>query len=438
MTEDYLLIDYGVSYTPTTADLRRTRVPFDEVEGLSGANATAVAGALEDYYTTEGSANPIVNDPDLEDILSGLFVQTDAALYSSVLRNWAGGQHGQVMRAALNMADPYHTALSEHLNDGRSGGAEPSTVTLRDRNGNGGYGAGSGAGQSAGDEKGTFWGRAIGRWVDRDGDENASGYDESMGGVVLGFDYQVSDNFLLGIGAMYLKNNIDFDEYDDEADIERWLIGGYGSYTQDNFYLDASFSYASDDYEVSRTVVYGDTSCLSFDCATTAEAEYDGDLFQTYGEFGWALATGNGNTLITPFAGISYVSLKTDEFTETGAGDLNLIVEDTKAKSVQTKLGARVTWTSTSESGTVWIPEIRAEWRHEFKDNPVEFDAALSGAPNANFTAIGSRFHGDFAVIGAGVTAVFGSGASAYLDYQLDVGSWGTGHTIMGGAQFNF
>lgn len=431
---DTLLLDFAAVIGEQDVTIVWERTPFDGVPGLT-INASSVAGALEAGYDPLRPSS--TNDPELNDILAGLFTLTNGATYDRVLNSWSGSEHAQVMRAAANLSEPYHMAISEHLNDiRRSSAPDGQVVMLRPKGSSNSIAPASAAGASGAEESGiAFWGRAYGRWADTRGDIEADGYEEETFGAVLGADFHLGPNVVLGVVGGYGDDSIDFDD-GDEAKIKRWSIGGYVSATMDRFYIDGSLTYASDSYKVDRTIVYGDTSCLAFNCTDGASSKYDGDGWLAHAELGYVFTLGEGASL-QPFAGLNYSTVSLDPFSEAGGGDLGLDVLAGKGKSLQSRLGARLTgeWGSGS---TKWVPELRVEWRHEFEDQPAWIGASLNGLSGNPFTTIGSEVTEDLAVIGAGVTAIMGNGVGVFFDYQAAFGSGYNSHIIQGGVRVKF
>jgi outer membrane autotransporter protein len=429
---DTLLIDFSTKVNPTDVVVSWERNAFDEVDGLSD-NAKSVGGAIEAGY--DPNRTPSKNAIELNDQLGGLFTLTDPELYDRVLNSWSGSEHAQVMRSATNLSEPYLMALSEHLNDNRMGIKEQQRVVMVP-NGSGQLAPASSVGQSAAEEAGfAIWARGFGRWADTRGDANADGFDEDTYGAVLGADFRLSPSILLGIAGSYIENDIDFDD-GDTGKITRWSIGGYASAQFDAFYLDGSFTYASDDYKVNRTIITGGMANPLYNGSAPVTSEYDGDGWIAHAEagFNWML----GDTAkLQPFAGINYTSIDTDPFSETGGGDLGLDVLDGTGKSLQSRLGARLTgqWGS---GDVLWVPELRGEWRHEFKDNPAWIQASLAALPDEPFTTVGSRVSRDMAVVGAGISAQFRGGWGLYVDYQGAFASGYTSHVAQGGVRVKF
>jgi outer membrane autotransporter protein len=431
---DTLLLDFSTEVNPSDVTVTWNRNAFDEVDGL-GDNSGAVAGALEDGY--DPTRPPSGNTPELNDQIGGLFTLTDPVLYDRVLNSWSGSEHAQVMRAATNLSEPYLMALTEHLNDNRNTGfKQQRVVMLRPDGSSNSIAPASSVGQSGAEESGiAFWGRGFGRWTDVRGDINADGYEEDTYGAVLGMDFRVAPTVLLGVVGSYIDNDIDFDD-GDFGSIRRWSVGGYASAQFDAIYLDGSFTYAKDKYRVDRTIITGGVANPLYDGSVGASSRYKGDGWIAHAETGlnWDLGE---NAKLQPFAGINYTSLDSDGVTETGAGDLGLNVLDGTGKSLQSRLGARLSgeWGS---GDVVWVPELRGEWRHEFKDNPAWIDASLIGLPSQPFRTVGSRVSRDLAVVGAGISAQFAGGWGLYVDYQGAFASGYKSHIAQAGVRVKF
>ncbi|MBI1181036.1 MAG: autotransporter domain-containing protein [Alphaproteobacteria bacterium] len=433
-TGDTLLLDFSTEVNDSSVVVSWNRNAFDSVDGLSD-NAKSVGGALEAGY--DPGRTPSGNAIELNDQLAGLFTLTDASQYNSILNSWSGSEHAQVMRAAANLSEPYLMALSEHLNDNRNTGTvEQPVVMLQPKGSSASIAPASAAGQSGAEQSGlAFWARAMGNWTKVNGDANADGYNGDTYGAVLGMDFRASPNILLGIAGSYLDDSIDFKD-GDTAGIHRWSIGAYGSAQFDQVYLDGSFTYGKDHYKVDRTIITGGTGDLSYSGLEGVSSKYSGDVWMAHAEVGYNWELGD-NAKLQPFAGLNYTSVDTGGFTETGGGDLALIGTDGTGKSFQSRVGARLSgqWGS---GDVTWIPELRAEWRHEFKDNPAWIQASLVGLPNQSFTTVGSQVSKDLAVIGAGITAQFKGGWGLYFDYQGAFASGYTSHTAQGGVRVKF
>ncbi|MEN3953516.1 autotransporter domain-containing protein [Iodidimonas sp. SYSU 1G8] len=431
---DTLLLDFTTEVNPSDVTVTWNRNAFDEVDGLSD-NSASVAGALEDGY--DPTRPPSGNTPELNDQIGGLFTLTDPVLYDRVLNSWSGAEHAQVMRAATNLSEPYLMALTEHLNDNRNTGfKQQRVVMLRPDGSSNSIAPASSVGQSGAEESGiAFWGRGFGRWTDVRGDLNAGGYEEDTYGAVLGMDFRVAPTVLLGVLGSYIDNDIDFDD-GDFGSIRRWSVGGYASAQFDAFYLDGSFTYAKDKYRVDRTIITGGIANPLYDGTVGASSRYKGDGWIAHAETGFNWDLGESAKL-QPFAGINYTSLDSDGVTETGAGDLGLNVLDGTGKSLQSRLGARLSgeWGS---GDVVWVPELRGEWRHEFKDNPAWIEASLIGLPGQPFQTVGSKISRDLAVIGAGISAQFAGGWGLYVDYQGAFASGYKSHIAQAGVRVKF
>ena len=86
----------------------------------------------------------------------------------------------------------------------------------------------------------------------------------------------------------------------------------------------------------------------------------------------------SGRNIITPIVSLQYVYLDLDDYIETGAGGLNLAVEDEHYDIIRSGLGVKIARPTTRVNGT-WIPQVHAMWLHEFAGEEVETTATFTG-----------------------------------------------------------
>ena len=117
---------------------------------------------------------------------------------------------------------------------------------------------------------------------------------------------------------------------------------------------------------------------------------------------------------------MSYTRLEIDKFTERGAQGLNLNVDDLNVESLESVLGGRLAYAWSHTFG-VLIPQFRAEWHHEFKENSNVLKTSFANDPNnpANSTSLlNDNPDRDFAVIGVGLSGVFRGGVQVYSAFE--------------------
>jgi outer membrane autotransporter protein len=128
-----------------------------------------------------------------------------------------------------------------------------------------------------------------------------------------------------------------------------------------------------------------------------------------------------------------------DGFRETGAGGLNLAMEDFDATSVTTTLGGKISRVINTD-WAVLVPQLRFEWEHEYDNDATRLLARFAADPTR--TAFGIETDDpdrDYFRLGLGVSAVFPYGWSGFVNYNtvLDKQDW-TDHLIDVGARWEF
>ncbi|MBW3541919.1 MAG: autotransporter outer membrane beta-barrel domain-containing protein [Planctomycetes bacterium] len=261
---------------------------------------------------------------------------------------------------------------------------------------------------------------------DIDGDGNAAGLDYNVGGALFGVEALLDRCTTVGLLAGYAHIDTSTDSRSDEADIDSYQVGAYARHACGNHYLLGLAAYGYDDIESSRRIAFGGI-------ARTASAEFHGHQAMAYLEGGLTLNA--RSVLVQPLAGVQYVHLYQNDFTESGAGALDLSVDSTDADSLRPFIGARVSRPFYTSSCVLVVPEVRAQWMREVLEDNQVVRSALVGAPANSFSARGVDLGRNFGLFGGGVTAWLNSGLSVFADYDLQAGENQTAHAGSGGVQ---
>lgn len=266
------------------------------------------------------------------------------------------------------------------------------------------------------------WGRAVGVWGDTDGEVGAGipGTDFSLGGGIVGIDHVFTTTLLAGLAAQWTTTDVDFDGRRDNADVDSFEIGAYGSWGDTRLYLNANVSYIWHDFEIRR-----------FDGALFANGNYDGATFSAYAEGGKIFETESGFR-IQPIVALSYSHLETDAYSETGTATL-LNVFGADFDSLKGMAGGRFAYPFQMASGRKWVPEARLVWSHEFMDDHASHLVDVQGGPVITSLVSGETFSRDTLIAGAGLTVPVSDDATAFVDYDAGLNSDVTTHTVSAG-----
>ena len=133
--------------------------------------------------------------------------------------------------------------------------------------------------------------------------------------------------------------------------------------------------------------------------------------------------------VFTPLASVQFTRLDIDGYTETGAGGINLAVDDDEINFLQTGLGGRITFPTRTAGGTRVIPEIRALWLFDILGEEQSSVARFTGGGTA-FTSNGPdpAQHGAQTGVGLRVSDP-GSNVSLSVNYDAEYRQDFLGHS---------
>lgn len=248
------------------------------------------------------------------------------------------------------------------------------------------------------------WGQGYGAWGKTDGDGNAARLKRSTGGFLLGADAAVFDNLRFGVVAGYSRSDFDVASRFSSGESDNYHLGLYGGGQWGALNLRAGASYSWHDVETRRTVA-------SAFLGSTPRASYDAATAQIFGEAGYRIDL--GSVAFEPFAGLAYVNLHTDGFSETGATTALTAQGDDTGVGYST-LGLRAS-TRFDLHGMDMTLRGGLAWRHAFGD--VDPSTTLAFAGSSAFTIAGLPIARDAAMVEAGLDVAVGRSATLGLSY---------------------
>lgn len=261
-------------------------------------------------------------------------------------------------------------------------------------------------------------------WGDREAREGAAAFRYRGSLVALGADYRVAPGLIVGAAVGYGFGESSLDGGNAEA--RSWKLSAYAGYHADGFYADADLGYSIDRYpEIRRDTGFAFTP--------QARGDTRGNTWSAGATVGYDAPVG-GLTL-GPFAGARYARVRTDGFTETGAGSLNLAIDGTRATSLIGSLGVRLGGVFTADTATV-APHVRLAWEHEFSRDARRVTARLGGGFLTTEPGVGAR---DALVAGVGVRVKMSDRLSLVADYAGTLArADGRDHSLLGKVEVKF
>jgi uncharacterized protein YhjY with autotransporter beta-barrel domain len=256
------------------------------------------------------------------------------------------------------------------------------------------------------------------------GDEQ--GFDFHTAGFTLGSDYRVTNNFILGGAVGYLSagSKVDHDAADLSA--QGFTLSAFATYYLGKmFWLDGIFTYGWNWYDTERQTTAG-----------TVRGSPDGTQLAVSASTGADFAF--GRLTVGPYGRLDYVRIEVDSFREQGDSTQTLNVGSQEVTSLTTALGAQASYAFSTPYG-VLLPIVRAEWQHEFEDDPTSVVGSLTSDPTSTFTVVTTVPDRDYFRLGIGLSATFRRGVSAFLYSDAVVGRDSfTNYGFTGGIRLEF
>jgi outer membrane autotransporter protein len=257
------------------------------------------------------------------------------------------------------------------------------------------------------------WVMATGEFSNARG-TSAPNYRNSAGGFLVGADYRLSENFSTGLFAGYQFNYAKYNGGGSNQGNSA-LFGLYGTYkNEDGYYADTVIGGGYTGFQTRRPIKFSTIN-------RTARANPNA------GQFNAAINLGKDWTIekfvVGPLLGLQYTYAGTPGFTEQGAESLDLAVGSQNTSSLRSSLGGRVAYLWDVADGIKLIPEIRAQWMHEFLNDGAAINSSLDGGSGASFGYATAEDYRDSIFGGVGVTAKFGERWSGSLFYNVNFGS---------------
>ncbi len=237
-------------------------------------------------------------------------------------------------------------------------------------------------GFSSGNEqrrRGSIWGEVFGGYVSQDERLDEEGYTSTLGGAVFGGDGVIRGSSIdttVGLAVSYANANVKGDSMASQnTDINSYQVTLYNNIVASNgmgLFSESSVTAGYNQYESSRNITVGAISEM-------ANADYNGTQFSAKTGLGYNFKFAN-KLFLSPNVSIKYSSLTLEDYTETGAGDYGLEVENEIFDTVSTDLGLRVMGQiDTGSSNYDIFPQVNLSWTRNLDTDGREVETSFIG-----------------------------------------------------------
>uniref|UniRef100_UPI0035C6D8AD autotransporter outer membrane beta-barrel domain-containing protein n=1 Tax=Serratia quinivorans TaxID=137545 RepID=UPI0035C6D8AD len=271
---NYLFLGTGLTYQPNQVTLNVGRNDTSFASVAATQNERAVAAAADAL----AAGNPVY-----ESILNA--GSTGEA--RQAFRQLSGQIHADIASAQVNDSRYLRDALNGRLRQAEGLATSPDIKA---------------------DDDGGAWAQLLGAWDHASGDANATGYQASTYGVLVGLDSALADEWRLGVATGYTRTSLD-GGYGSNADSDNYHLAVYGGKQFGELALRAGGGYTWHRFDTSRSVNYG----MQSDRET---AKYSARTEQVFAEAGYSVKADWVN--LEPFANLAYINFQNNGISEDG------------------------------------------------------------------------------------------------------------------------
>ncbi|AVU37564.1 MULTISPECIES: autotransporter serine protease [Serratia] len=367
---NYLFLGTGLSYQPTgvTLSVGRNGTSFASV--AQTPNERAVAAAAEAL----AAGNPVYES---------LLGSGTAGEARQAFRQLSGQIHADIASTLVNDSRYLREALNGRLRQAE--GLASSSAIKADEDG--------------------AWAQLLGAWDHASGDANATGYQASTYGVLVGLDSAAAADWRLGVATGYTRTSL-HGGYGSKADSDNYHLAAYGDKQFGALALRGGASYTWHRIDTKRSVNYG----MQSDRDT---AKYSARTEQLFAEAGYSV---QGEWLnLEPFVNLAYVNFENNGIGESGgAAALRGDKQHTDATVSTLGLRADTEWQVTP--GTTVALRSELGWQHQYGGLERGTGLRFNGG-NAPFVVDSVPVSRDGMVLKAGAEVAVNENATLSLSY---------------------
>ncbi|QDL35674.1 autotransporter serine protease [Serratia liquefaciens] len=367
---NYLFLGTGLSYQPTgvTLSVERNGTSFASV--AQTPNERAVAAAADAL----AAGNPVYES---------LLNSGTAGEARQAFRQLSGKIHADIASALVNDSRYLREALNGRLRQAE-GLASSSAIKA---------------------DEGGAWAQLLGAWDHASGDANATGYQASTYGVLVGLDSAAADDWRLGGATGYTRTSL-HGGYGAKADSDNYHLAAYGDKQFGALALRGGAGYTWHRIDTKRSVNYG----MQSDRDT---AKYSARTEQLFAEAGYSV---QGEWLnLEPFVNLAYVNFENNGIAESG-GAAALRGDKQHTDATVSTLGLRADTEWQVSAGTTVALRSELGWQHQYSGLERGTGLRFNGG-NAPFVVDSVPVSRDGMVLKAGAEVAVNENATLSLGY---------------------
>jgi len=413
---DQNLIHYGEGTGSASVELKKNTLfsailtpAADDVDNgfIEPNNEQSTAKAIVDLCFSDSSA-----------INCNTLIQATPEQQESIIKQITPEELNAVGSSSVATSKASGVAVTTRMNALR-GGAMIST--------------GGGAGDDSLAENTGVFVNAQGGFGDKQNTRYESGYQFKNGGIILGTDYLLTPDLVLGVMFNYTNTENQFLNQSGDLSSNGYTGTLYSSYYWDNIYIDTTVGIGYSSFDMTRHLNYSTTGG---NYSATAKGNTGAMQYMTSINAGYQYHY--KGLSITPSIGLNYANTQVDNFQETGANTWNVAYQSQEIESLTTTIGTQIAYAIQTD-WAILTPQLQGEWVHEFSYDAQQQQVTFVNDPNSAFTIWSDNPDRDYFKLGVNMAAQFTHSWSGFFAYNTLLGrNYVSNHSISAGIRLAF
>ena len=257
-------------------------------------------------------------------------------------------------------------------------------------------------------------------------------YDFDIDGLTAGVDYRWSDRFVIGAALGYTRQDTVLAGGEGKVDTQGLSLSAYSTwYSPREWYLDTVLTLGWNRYDHERRIAYILPGSV---VNQLAEADSDGTDIGATVTFGrdWQKQAWTYGV----YGRLAYNRLQFDAFEEEVDASLNgsglaLRIDSRSVTGLSSTFGGKLAYAHSASWG-VLVPQLEAEWQHDFRGDAEAFRGFFVDDPTQTpILVLGDDLDSDFFRVGLGLSMVFTGGRSGFVTYERILGRSGLSQEML-------
>lgn len=270
------------------------------------------------------------------------------------------------------------------------------------------------------------WGDVLAGWNSLDAGAGAAGLKTKSSGLVVGGDTVLGDA-RIGVAAAYNDGHATVAARGSQADSTSGQVAVYAASAFGPLKASVGGGYAWSSIDTARAVFFPGAQ-------DRVKGKYDAKTAQLFAELSTPVAF--GSTVVEPFASGAYLSVKSDDATETG-GFARLDVDGVKRELGVIDLGVKLKTDVGFGAGGVLHPHASIAWRMTTGDLAGETSNAFVGGVN-RFEVTGAKYDANALALQLGADLFSGDRARFGVTYDAAYGDRYQAQAVRAGGAWRF